>query len=80
MEGILDGIRIVSMEHHTVIPMATVLMADWGADVIKIEPLTREYLEGGHKGPAWIKLGGVEVDPYSHFIGRNKKSGIRLNL
>lgn len=34
---ILDGIRVVEFATHVVIPAAARVMADWGADVIKVE-------------------------------------------
>lgn len=40
MAGVLEGLKVVAMEQMEVIPAATVWMADWGAEVFKIEPLT----------------------------------------
>ncbi len=40
MSGVLDGVRVVSMELMEATPAATVWLADWGAEVIKVEPLT----------------------------------------
>ena len=46
MAGILDGIKVVSMGQIVAIPAASSTMADWGADVIKLEPLTGEMHRG----------------------------------
>ena len=34
MPGVLEGIKVVSMEHMEAVPVATLWMADWGADVL----------------------------------------------
>ena len=46
MSGILDGIKVISMGQIVAIPAASSVMADWGADVIKLEPLTGEMHRG----------------------------------
>ena len=37
MPGALEGMRVVDLTHHIVGPFATKLLADYGADVVKIE-------------------------------------------
>jgi crotonobetainyl-CoA:carnitine CoA-transferase CaiB-like acyl-CoA transferase len=46
MEGMLDGIKVVSMGQVVAIPAASAMLGDWGADVIKLEPLTGEIHRG----------------------------------
>jgi crotonobetainyl-CoA:carnitine CoA-transferase CaiB-like acyl-CoA transferase len=46
MSGILEGIKVLSMGQIVAVPAASSVMADWGADVIKIEPLTGEMHRG----------------------------------
>jgi len=41
MTKILDGIRILEVAEHTFVPAASALLADLGAEVIKIEHVTR---------------------------------------
>jgi crotonobetainyl-CoA:carnitine CoA-transferase CaiB-like acyl-CoA transferase len=41
MTAILRGIRILEVAEHTFVPAASALLADWGADVIKIEHVER---------------------------------------
>ena len=38
----LEGIRVVELGTHVAAPITARLMADWGADVIKVEPLKGE--------------------------------------
>jgi crotonobetainyl-CoA:carnitine CoA-transferase CaiB-like acyl-CoA transferase len=37
MPGILDGVRVVELAAWTFVPAAGAVLADWGADVIKVE-------------------------------------------
>ena len=78
MAGVLDGFKIVAMEHWVVVPHASVLLADWGADVIKVEPVTGEQSRGlgRERGVSTeIKLGGrVDVNPGFQLMNRGKRS------
>ncbi|MBN2240497.1 MAG: CoA transferase [Dehalococcoidales bacterium] len=82
MSGVLEGLKVIAMEHMEAIPVASVWMADWGAEVIKIEPLTGDMfrgLKGAHGMPVEIELGGVTVNWTFQLFNRGKKS-IALNL
>ena len=73
MPGPLAGYRIIDVTQMLSGPMATMMLADQGADVIKVEPpstgdLTRA-LGGGSRGMA----------PTFATINRNKRSVV-LNL
>jgi len=70
--GMLDDIRIVDFTHVYFGPYSTMIMADMGADVIKIEPPWGEMtrLSPPH-------FGGVSST--FHYLDRNKK-GVALNL
>src|SRR5204863_2779442 len=37
MTAVMEGVRILEVAEHTFVPAASALLADWGADVIKIE-------------------------------------------
>jgi len=37
MAGVLTGVRVVELASWTYVPAAGVALADWGADVIKVE-------------------------------------------
>jgi crotonobetainyl-CoA:carnitine CoA-transferase CaiB-like acyl-CoA transferase len=82
MAGVLEGLKVIAMEHMEAIPVASVWMADWGAEVIKIEPLTGDMyrgLQGAHGMPVDIDLNGVKVNWTFHLFNRNKKS-VAVNL
>ena len=36
--GVLSGIRVIELAQYIFVPSATSVLAEWGADVIKIEP------------------------------------------
>jgi crotonobetainyl-CoA:carnitine CoA-transferase CaiB-like acyl-CoA transferase len=40
MSGVLSGVRVVELASWTYVPAAGVALADWGAEVIKVESLT----------------------------------------
>ncbi len=42
MADILQGIRVVDMGHAMAIPSAGAILGGWGAEVIKVDPLTGE--------------------------------------
>lgn len=72
MSSALNGIRILDFTHMLSGPYATMLLADLGADVIKIEPPrlgegTRRLLEKDKKH----SIDGMGA--YFLTLGRNKK-------
>jgi len=46
MADMLEGIKVISMGVVIAGPAASVILADWGAEVIKVEPLTGEMFRG----------------------------------
>jgi CoA:oxalate CoA-transferase len=70
--GMLDDIRIIDFTHVYFGPFSTMIMADMGADVIKIEP---PWGEMTRLSPPYY--GGVSST--FHYLDRNKK-GVALNL
>ncbi|MBN2238974.1 MAG: CoA transferase [Dehalococcoidales bacterium] len=73
MAGLLDGIKVVSMEHMEAMPAASVWLADWGADVIKVEPVQGEKWRGGGRGMPTSQNWSFQL------LNRNKRS-LALNL
>ncbi|MCK9928941.1 CoA transferase [Frankia sp. Mgl5] len=41
MTGVMAGVRVLEVAEHTFVPAASALLADWGAEVIKIEHVER---------------------------------------
>lgn len=74
----LDGIRILAVEHMLAGPFGTMLLADLGAEVIKVEPPTTGELARGI-GPFFDAPDGSRVAGTYLRANRNKQS-ITLNL
>ena len=76
MSGILEGVKVVSMELMEATPAATCWLGDWGADVIKIEPLTGDQFRGTRRiggRSVFLNIDGAEVNPRFELLNRNKK-------
>ena len=71
MAGALDGIRVVELASYVSGPYAGMLLADLGAEVIKVE--------APGKGDPFRSWGKVEYSPTFGSVNRNKKS-IALDL
>jgi crotonobetainyl-CoA:carnitine CoA-transferase CaiB-like acyl-CoA transferase len=76
--GPLAGVRILEVATHVFVPMSGAVLSDWGAEVIKIEPL-----EGGDPYRGLVTAGmhklhhGVDV----HFQASNRgKRSVALDL
>ncbi len=76
MAGPLTGVRVVELGFWVAGPAAAGIMADWGADVIKIEPPEGDPFRG-----LFLKGAGLQtpVNPPFELDNRGKKS-IALNL
>lgn len=73
----LEGIKVVELGTHVVVPNVARYLADWGADVIKVEGLTGE--EWRVIGKAYQTLFDDEENPI--FQGQNaNKRFIAINL
>ena len=66
MAGALDGIRVVEFANYVSGPYAGMLLADMGADVIKVET--------PGKGDPFRGWGRIEYSPTFGSVNRNKKS------
>jgi len=77
MAGILEGIKVVSMGQIVAIPAASSTMADWGAEVIKLEPLTGEMHRGLRRSQGTDMSGPVNW--VVQVLNRNSK-GLALDL
>jgi crotonobetainyl-CoA:carnitine CoA-transferase CaiB-like acyl-CoA transferase len=79
MAGILEGLKVVDMGHVVAVPSAGAILADWGAEVIKVEPVTGELARMGRTPNRVLQYDGGEVDWVIEYLNRNKK-GLALNL
>ncbi|MFQ5665946.1 MAG: CoA transferase, partial [Candidatus Binatia bacterium] len=76
MPGPLEGIRVVELGFWVAGPGATGVMADWGADVIKIEPPDGDPFRG-----VFLNAAGLDVPWNAPFELDNRgKRSIGLNL
>ena len=76
MPGPLEGIRVVEIGFWVAGPSAAVILCDWGADVIKIEPPNGDPLRGLATAAAGWSL---PANPSFELDNRGKRS-IALNL
>lgn len=58
MVKVMQGIRVIEVAQFTFVPSCGSLLADWGADVIKVEHPSRGDAQRG-----FIRWGGEPVDP-----------------
>lgn len=78
MTQVMKGFRVLDVSQFMFVPTAGALLADWGADVIKIEHPARGDTQRG-----FVNVGGIKIDPMRHapfeHANRGKRSvGIDL--
>lgn len=73
----LKGLRVVDFCTHGAGPAACKMLADWGADVIKVEPLEGEA--GRYTGKTLAMRADEGDNPHAELINANKRS-LPLNL
>jgi crotonobetainyl-CoA:carnitine CoA-transferase CaiB-like acyl-CoA transferase len=73
MSGVLEGIRVIEVAQYVLVPAAGAILAEWGADVIKIE-----HPERGDGARGMMTIGEVvieaEANPMVHHANRGKRS------
>jgi crotonobetainyl-CoA:carnitine CoA-transferase CaiB-like acyl-CoA transferase len=75
-ENIFSGLKVVDFSSFVAAPGAAVILSDFGADVIKVEPPQGDTWRKGNQTP----IQPMSEDPYQwHLANRNKRS-IALNL
>lgn len=78
MTGCMEGVKIIEQGHVVAVPSAAAILADWGADVIKIE-----VPEVGDQARGTTHLEGGKCTNGIHYLfevnNRNKR-GITLSL
>ncbi|WP_163340547.1 CaiB/BaiF CoA-transferase family protein [Desulfopila sp. IMCC35008] len=76
MTKILEGIKVIEVASMAAAPSATVILADLGAEVIKIEPPSGDLWRYGNK------VQGMPPSdiPYTTYIQNRTKKSVALNL
>jgi crotonobetainyl-CoA:carnitine CoA-transferase CaiB-like acyl-CoA transferase len=73
MTAVMQGVRILEVAEQTFVPAASALLADWGAEVIKIEHVERGDAMRGLASTGVIALGG-DVHALFEHSNRGKRS------
>ena len=72
MTYVMKGVRVLEVAQFTFVPAAGAILADWGADVIKIEHPVRGDTQRG-----FLNMGGVTLDPQRHTLFEHPNRGKR---
>ena len=73
MADVMKGIRVLEVAEHTFVPAASAVLADWGADVVKIEHAVRgDAMRGLGRTGVMELSGGVHV--LNEHSNRGKRS------
>src|ERR671913_31335 len=75
---VMHGVRVLEVAEHTFVPAATALLAEWGAEVIKVEHVERGDAMRGLASSGTVSLGAGAHVLLEH-SNRGKKS-IGLDL
>ena len=68
--GPLDGVRVVEISSWMAAPSSGAMLADMGADVVKVEPLTGDVVRGLTRKAK----GAPDIDHSFHCDNRGKRS------
>jgi crotonobetainyl-CoA:carnitine CoA-transferase CaiB-like acyl-CoA transferase len=82
MSGLLDGVKVIAFEQVVGMPASTAVLADWGADVVKIEPTWGDWqrsLVSFNRGPLLLHFNKGDIELHFEFLNRSKRS-VALNL
>lgn len=72
MIKVMEGFRVLELAQFTFVPAAGAILADWGADVIKVEHPLRGDTQRG-----FLNMGGIQVDPERHPLMEHPNRGKR---
>jgi crotonobetainyl-CoA:carnitine CoA-transferase CaiB-like acyl-CoA transferase len=72
MIKVMEGFRVLEVAQFTFVPAAGAVLADWGADVIKVEHPVRGDTQRG-----FLNMGGVELNPFRHPLIEHPNRGKR---
>ena len=72
MVKVMAGFRVLEVAQFTFVPAAGAILADWGADVIKVEHPVRGDTQRG-----FLNMGGLQLDPDRHPLIEHPNRGKR---
>jgi formyl-CoA transferase len=75
-DNIFSGLKVVDLSSFVAAPGAAVILSDFGADVIKVEPPTGDFWRHGHKVPPQP----LANEPYQWHLNNRNKRGMTLDL
>jgi formyl-CoA transferase len=75
-DNIFSGLKVVDLSSFVAGPGAAVILSDFGADVIKVEPPKGEWWRNGNK----FSPGPFAKDPYQWHQNNRNKRGLALDL
>ena len=75
-DNIFSGLKVVELASFIAGPSAAVILSDFGADVIKVEPPSGDAWRKGHNIPPQPR----SKDPYPFHLANRNKRGITLDL
>jgi formyl-CoA transferase len=75
-DNIFSGLKVVDLASFIAGPGAAVILSDFGADVIKVEPPSGDPWRHGHQIPPQPQA----KDPYPWHLANRNKRGITLDL
>ena len=76
-EGAFDGIRVVELAQWVFVPVAGALLADWGADVVRIDRLDGDPYRGLATQGIGSDSGGINL---SVALANRGKRSVALDL
>jgi crotonobetainyl-CoA:carnitine CoA-transferase CaiB-like acyl-CoA transferase len=72
MHRVMEGVRVLEVAEYTFVPSAGAVLADWGADVIKVEHPTRGDAQRG-----LLQVGGASNTGQINFLMEHANRGKR---
>jgi crotonobetainyl-CoA:carnitine CoA-transferase CaiB-like acyl-CoA transferase len=75
-DSIFSGLNVVDLASFIAGPSAAVILSDFGADVIKVEPPSGDLWRHGHQIPPQPRA----ADPYPWHLANRNKRGITLDM
>ena len=75
-DNIFSGLKVVDFSSFVAAPAAAVILSDFGADVIKVEPPSGDTWRMGNQVPSQP----LAKDPYQFHLNNRNKRGMTLDL